>query len=153
AHPPPRAAHGPGGRLRLQWTDPRSRHLGPGRRGLRLADTLLPHPGPGPLRGALEGRPPARAGPRLARPAFHHRCPARAGAVTVPSGVRARSCNPLPPGPRSSLMPDLATLLFLAGFAQLCVLVASALVPFQLDWKQVFQALPPLHRQMYWVYG
>jgi hypothetical protein len=50
-------------------------------------------------------------------------------------------------------MPDLATLLFLAGFAQLCVLIASALVPFRLDWKQVFQALPPLHRQMYWVYG
>ena len=50
-------------------------------------------------------------------------------------------------------MPDLATLLFLGGFAQLCILIASAMVPFQLDWKQAFQPLPPLLRQMYWVYG
>jgi hypothetical protein len=43
--------------------------------------------------------------------------------------------------------------LVVVGVAQLCVLVASALVPVQLDWRTHFQALPRLHRQMYWVYG
>lgn len=43
--------------------------------------------------------------------------------------------------------------LVVVGFAQLCVLVASALVPVQLDWRTHFQSLPRLHRQMYWVYG
>jgi uncharacterized membrane protein YhaH (DUF805 family) len=44
-------------------------------------------------------------------------------------------------------------LIFLAGLGQLSVLIASALVPFQLDWKTTLQCLPRLHRQMYWVYG
>ncbi|MFO0936856.1 MAG: hypothetical protein U0798_10120 [Gemmataceae bacterium] len=39
------------------------------------------------------------------------------------------------------------------GVGQLGILVASALVPFQLDWKEVFTGLPRLHRQMYWTYG
>ena len=47
----------------------------------------------------------------------------------------------------------LATLLFAAGAAQLCVLVASALVPFRLNWRTELSSLPRLHRQMYWVYG
>jgi hypothetical protein len=47
----------------------------------------------------------------------------------------------------------LPTLIFIAGFLQLCVLIASALVPVRLDWRQVFTALPRLHRQLYWVYG
>ena len=47
----------------------------------------------------------------------------------------------------------LAYLIFLAGFGQLSVLVASALVPIQMNWKQEFANLPRLHRQMYWVYG
>jgi hypothetical protein len=47
----------------------------------------------------------------------------------------------------------LADLLYLAGVGQLCVLIASALVPFRLKWKQEFQSLSRLHRQMYWVYG
>ena len=47
----------------------------------------------------------------------------------------------------------LADLIFAAGFLQLSVLVASALVPLRLDWRNVFAALPKLHRQMYWVYG
>ena len=34
-----------------------------------------------------------------------------------------------------------------------CALTASALVPFRLDWKAVFTALPALHRQMYSTYG
>jgi hypothetical protein len=40
-----------------------------------------------------------------------------------------------------------------AGAGQLCVLVASALVPFQLKWKTELAVLSRLHRQMYWVYG
>lgn len=48
---------------------------------------------------------------------------------------------------------NLAQLIRLAGVGQLGILVASALVPFQLDWKTIFSALPRLHRQMYWTYG
>ncbi len=44
-------------------------------------------------------------------------------------------------------------LIFLAGAAQLCVLIASAIVPFQLRWKTELAVLSRLHRQMYWVYG
>jgi len=43
--------------------------------------------------------------------------------------------------------------IFLAGVGQLGVLIASALVPFQLKWKTELATLPRLHRQMYWVYG
>lgn len=48
---------------------------------------------------------------------------------------------------------NLTTLITLAGIGQLCVLIASALVPFHLNWKVELKALPRLHRQMYWVYG
>ena len=55
---------------------------------------------------------------------------------------------------RVNLMRDsLPTLIFLAGVGQLCVLIASALVPFQLKWKTELAVLSRLHRQMYWVYG
>jgi hypothetical protein len=47
----------------------------------------------------------------------------------------------------------LPTLITVAGFAQLSVLVASALVPLRLNWKTDLQALNRLQRQMYWVYG
>jgi hypothetical protein len=47
----------------------------------------------------------------------------------------------------------LARLLFLAGVAQLCVLIASAMVPFRLNWRTELSSLSRLHRQMYWVYG
>lgn len=45
------------------------------------------------------------------------------------------------------------TLIFAAGAGQLCVLIASALVPSRLNWKTDLAVLPRLHRQMYWVYG
>lgn len=49
---------------------------------------------------------------------------------------------------------DLTTrLILLAGVAQLFVLVASALVPFRLNWRDQLRVLPRLHRQMFWVYG
>src|ERR1051325_5397961 len=47
----------------------------------------------------------------------------------------------------------LATAIFVAGFAQLCVLVASALVPIRLNWRESLTGLPRLHRQLYWIYG
>ena len=47
----------------------------------------------------------------------------------------------------------LSHLIFIGGIGQLCVLLASAIVPFRLDWKVQLQCLPRLHRQMYWVYG
>ena len=47
----------------------------------------------------------------------------------------------------------LASLIFLAGVGQLGVLIASSLVPFQLNWKNDLAGLPRLHRQMYWTYG
>jgi hypothetical protein len=47
----------------------------------------------------------------------------------------------------------LARLIFLAGLGQVGVLVASALVPFRLNWRDELRSLSRLHRQMYWVYG
>ena len=47
----------------------------------------------------------------------------------------------------------LPTLVFAAGIGQLGVLIASALVPFRLNWKAELKGLSRLHRQMYWVYG
>ena len=47
----------------------------------------------------------------------------------------------------------LPRLIFLAGLGQLSVLIASALVPFRLDWKRELAPLSRLHRQMYWTYG
>jgi len=41
----------------------------------------------------------------------------------------------------------------LAGAGQLGVLIASALVPIRLRWKEELEVLPRLHRQMHWVYG
>ena len=47
----------------------------------------------------------------------------------------------------------LSQLIFIGGIGQLCVLVASAMVPIRLNWKAELQSLSRLHRQMYWVYG
>jgi hypothetical protein len=48
---------------------------------------------------------------------------------------------------------SLAWLLMLAGIGHFGILIASALVPFRLDWKKELAGLSRLHRQMYWVYG
>jgi len=48
---------------------------------------------------------------------------------------------------------QLADAIFYCGIAQLGVLVASALVPFQLDWNKTLAELPPLVRQLFWIYG
>ena len=47
----------------------------------------------------------------------------------------------------------LPRLIFAAGIGQLGILTASALVPFQLDWKRELASLPRLHKQMYFIYG
>ena len=51
------------------------------------------------------------------------------------------------------MQETLTKVITLAGVGQLLVLVASALVPFQLNWKSELSCLSRLHRQMYWVYG
>lgn len=48
---------------------------------------------------------------------------------------------------------DLTTVLFWTGIAQFGVLIASSLVPVRLDWKTTLAPLPPLLRQLFWVYG
>ncbi len=50
-------------------------------------------------------------------------------------------------------MTSLSTAIFGAGVGQLCVLVASAMVPVRLDWRRTLEPLPPLVRQLFWVYG
>jgi hypothetical protein len=52
-----------------------------------------------------------------------------------------------------AMQETLAPLITLAGIGQLCVLIASALVPFRLNWTTELAGLSRLHRQMYWVYG
>ena len=47
----------------------------------------------------------------------------------------------------------LSRLIFVAGVGQLGVLIASALVPFRLNWRDELRGLSRLHRQMHWVYG
>jgi hypothetical protein len=47
----------------------------------------------------------------------------------------------------------LTRLIFIAGVGQLGVLIAAALVPFRLNWRDELRGLPALHRQMHWVYG
>ena len=47
----------------------------------------------------------------------------------------------------------LPTLIFAAGCFQLCVLIASSLVPLRLNWRTSLGVLPKLHRQLYWIYG
>ena len=48
---------------------------------------------------------------------------------------------------------SLPQLLVAAGVGQLAVLIASALVPIRLNWRDELRPLSRLHRQMYWVYG
>lgn len=47
----------------------------------------------------------------------------------------------------------IATVIVLAGFGQLSLLIASSLVPSSLHWRTELQPLSRLHRQMHWVYG
>ena len=51
------------------------------------------------------------------------------------------------------MIDRLDSMIFVLGFAQWSVLVASALVPIRLNWKAELTVLPRLRRQLYWVYG
>jgi hypothetical protein len=51
------------------------------------------------------------------------------------------------------MIEHLPRAIFLAGWAQLGILCASALVPMRLQWRTALAGLPRLHRQLYWVYG
>ena len=44
-------------------------------------------------------------------------------------------------------------LIMFCGFLHFGILIASALVPFRLNWKEELSCLSKLHRQMYWTYG
>lgn len=50
-------------------------------------------------------------------------------------------------------MLNLERAIFFVGIGQLLVLIASALVPMQLNWKQTLAEVPKLVRQLFWVYG
>lgn len=43
--------------------------------------------------------------------------------------------------------------ILLAGVAHFGILIASATVPFALNWRDSFKGLPLLLRQLFWVYG
>ncbi|MBM3841150.1 MAG: hypothetical protein FJ398_24985 [Verrucomicrobia bacterium] len=47
----------------------------------------------------------------------------------------------------------LKTMLRIAGALHFCVLIASALVPRGLHWRENLAPLPRLVRQLFWVYG
>ena len=47
----------------------------------------------------------------------------------------------------------LGHVIFVAGLAHFAILIASALVPIRLNWKDDLATLPRLHRQLFWVYG
>jgi hypothetical protein len=55
--------------------------------------------------------------------------------------------------PENAMHEHLPNILFVAGWLQLCVLIASSLVPLRLKWKTALDVLPRLHRQLYWIYG
>jgi hypothetical protein len=48
---------------------------------------------------------------------------------------------------------ELADAIFWAGAGQWCVLIASAMVPVRLDWKNLLAPLPVIVRQLFWIYG
>ncbi|MEO8204997.1 MAG: hypothetical protein ABI615_02375 [Chthoniobacterales bacterium] len=50
-------------------------------------------------------------------------------------------------------MSKLEYLLLAAGALHFMILIASAMVPFVLDWKKQFTALHPFLGRLFWVYG
>ena len=44
-------------------------------------------------------------------------------------------------------------IILLMGICHFLILIASAMVPMKLNWKEDLAVLSKLHRQMYWVYG
>ena len=54
---------------------------------------------------------------------------------------------------RTTAAPSLSKLIALGGGLQLLILVASALVPRVLDWRNELAPLSPFVRRLFWVYG
>ena len=50
-------------------------------------------------------------------------------------------------------MPTLDQFVFAAGIIQFGILIASAHVPFVLDWRKELSGLSPFVRRLFWVYG
>ncbi len=73
--------------------------------------------------------------------------------VVVPFMAALGACGPGQSVTTEQMRAILPVLIRVAGAGQLSVLIASSLVPLRLNWKEVFQSLPRLHQQMYWVYG
>ncbi len=48
---------------------------------------------------------------------------------------------------------NIKLLIYLAGISHFGILIASALAPVALDWKESLKPLPELLRRMFWVYG
>jgi len=48
---------------------------------------------------------------------------------------------------------NIELLIYLAGISHFGILIASALAPVALDWKESLKPLPELLRRMFWVYG
>src|SRR5262249_4610316 len=98
--------------------------------------------------------PRARPGTWRSRLAVHAGHPGRAGRPAVSPRLCRRRDRSVHSRPRSTVMQlTLADFVFAAGIGQLTVLVASALVPSRLKWRDQFRSLSPLHAQLYWVYG
>ena len=51
------------------------------------------------------------------------------------------------------LAPALSTLIFVLGFAQICILAASFQVPSRLRWKEELPRLSSLNHKLMWTYG
>jgi hypothetical protein len=47
----------------------------------------------------------------------------------------------------------LTKFIYVGGFLHFSILIATALVPFRLNWRDELKSLSRLHRQMYWTYG
>src|SRR5262249_42873079 len=122
-----------------------------GPRRLGRADRVLRHPGRRHSPGTLAGRRPSGPGVELARLGIHDADADRARAAAVSSAVRARRRGAVSGLDQEHPMNEhLPTAIFAAGCLQLCVLIASSLVPLRLNWRTSLDALPRLHRQLYW---
>lgn len=51
------------------------------------------------------------------------------------------------------MLTNLETWIWMAGWGQLSMLVAAALVPFRLRWREALRTLPRLHQQMFLIYS
>ena len=126
----------------------------PARGGYGAPTVYLRDPGRGSADRTKCIRPPGwiAVGPVGSR--VRGACAARTRAVAVPSSLHDRHHAAVHARVWSIVMDtSLARFIYLAGVAQLSILIASALVPVRLNWHEELRGLSRLHRQMYWTYG